>query len=143
MGKGKSKAKQPARQTGKQRRGGTTQPPLPAWAVDILLSPDIAPCIFQALAVRDCAAAAVCQAWARQWEEKIRRVPRLVPGKPLVPVVPMGTRAGLQELDSRGRPRMRVADCGIARLPLCTFAPSRSEEYSAGGTQEYGAAAKV
>ena len=46
---------------------------------NVLLSPDLAPFIFQALAVRDCAAAAVCSEWARQWAEKVRRVPRLTP----------------------------------------------------------------
>ena len=53
--------------------------PTPTAADGVLLSSDLLPLVLEALAVADCAAAAVCVLWRQAWAEKVRRVLRLAP----------------------------------------------------------------
>ena len=47
--------------------------PLPAWCVDVLLSPDLLPVLFASLGLAECAAASVCSAWAAAYARHLRR----------------------------------------------------------------------
>ena len=49
------------------------QTPLPSWCVDVLLSPDVLPQVFDQLAISDKAAAAACRTWAAGWDALLRR----------------------------------------------------------------------
>ena len=56
--------------------------PLPSWCLDILLSPDLLPVLFNTLRPSECAAASVCSAWAHAYARHLRRCryvcPRIV-----------------------------------------------------------------
>ena len=47
--------------------------PLPAWCVDILMSPDLLPQLFSSLGLSEHAAAGVCSAWSRAYSRQLRR----------------------------------------------------------------------
>ena len=47
--------------------------PLPAWCVDILLSPDLLPQFFSSLGLSEHAAAGVCTTWSRAYSKQLRR----------------------------------------------------------------------
>ena len=47
--------------------------PLPAWCVDILLSPDLLPQLFSSLGLSEHAAAGVCSSWSRAYSRQLRR----------------------------------------------------------------------
>ena len=47
--------------------------PLPAWCVDILLSPDLLLQLFSSLGLSDHAAAGVCSTWSRAYTRQLRR----------------------------------------------------------------------
>ena len=47
--------------------------PLPAWCVDILLSPDLLPQLFSSLGLSEHAAAGVCSTWSHAYSRQLRR----------------------------------------------------------------------
>jgi len=47
--------------------------PLPAWCVDILMSPDLLPQLFSSLGLSEHAAAGVCSTWSRAYSRQLRR----------------------------------------------------------------------
>jgi hypothetical protein len=47
--------------------------PLPAWCVDILMSPDLLPQLFSSLGLSEHAAASVCSTWSRAFSRQLRR----------------------------------------------------------------------
>ena len=47
--------------------------PLPAWCVDILMSPDLLPQLFSSLGLSEHAAAGVCTTWSRAYSRQLRR----------------------------------------------------------------------
>ena len=47
--------------------------PLPAWCVDILLSPDLLPQLFSSLGLSEHAAASVCSTWSGAYSRQLRR----------------------------------------------------------------------
>ena len=47
--------------------------PLPAWCVDILMSPDLLPQLFSSLGLSEHAAAGVCSTWSRAFSSQLRR----------------------------------------------------------------------
>ena len=47
--------------------------PLPAWCVDILLSPDLLPQLFSSLGLSEHAAAGVCSTWSDAYRRQLRR----------------------------------------------------------------------
>ena len=53
--------------------------PLPAWCVDILLSPDLLPQLFSSLGLSDHAAASVCSTWSCAYTRQLRRLRYVLP----------------------------------------------------------------
>jgi hypothetical protein len=47
--------------------------PLPAWCVDILMSPDLLPQLFSSLGLSEHAAASVCSSWSRAYSRQLQR----------------------------------------------------------------------
>ena len=47
--------------------------PLPAWCVDILLSPDLLPQLFSSFGLSEHAAVGVCSTWSRAYSRQLRR----------------------------------------------------------------------
>jgi len=47
--------------------------PLPAWCVDILMSPDLLPQLFSSFGLSDHAAASVCSTWSHAYSRQLRR----------------------------------------------------------------------
>ena len=47
--------------------------PLPAWCVDILMSPDLLPQLFSSFGLSEHAAAGVCSTWSRAYSRQLRR----------------------------------------------------------------------
>ena len=47
--------------------------PLPAWCVDILMSPDLLPQLFSSLGISEHAAAGVCSTWSDAYRRQLRR----------------------------------------------------------------------
>ena len=47
--------------------------PLPAWCVDILMSPDLLPQLFSSLGLSEHAAAGVCSIWSHAYRRQLRR----------------------------------------------------------------------
>ena len=47
--------------------------PLPAWCVDVLLSPDLLPQLFSSFGLSEHAAAGVCSTWSRAYSRQLRR----------------------------------------------------------------------
>ena len=47
--------------------------PLPAWCVDILMSPDLLPQLFSSLGLSEHAAAGVCSTWSHAYSRQLRR----------------------------------------------------------------------
>ena len=47
--------------------------PLPAWCVDILMSPDLLPQLFSSLGLSEHAAAGVCSTWSDAYRRQLRR----------------------------------------------------------------------
>ena len=47
--------------------------PLPAWCLDILMSPDLLPQLFSSLGLSEHAAAGVCTAWLRAYSKQLQR----------------------------------------------------------------------
>ena len=89
--------------------------PLPAWCVDILMSPDLLPQLFSSLGLSEHAAAGVCTTWSHAYSRQLRRMcyvdprrVRLLQGVPMQPnglcMLPGGVLAIASSCENYGEP---------------------------------------
>jgi len=98
--------------------------PLPSWCVDVLLSPDLLPQIFNSLGLSEHAAAGVCTTWSHAYSRQLRRC-RYINPRSVRQLADMPERpSGLSMLPGGV---LAIASCDIFRQTAMQFVAARND----------------